>query len=297
MQIAIMRHGATTANEKHQYAGVIDVPLTELGEQQALDAGTCPQVDTVYVSPLQRARRTAQLCFPNARQVVVDDLREMDFGVFEGRSAKDMEHDPEYRAWVDSMCMDRCPGGEIVDELTARVAAAVTRIVREASERNDELVVVVGHGGTVMAAMDALAEGERAYFEWHVGNCEGYRADVVLEDDGVRLANWERFATLDFLGAQDSQDTRQPCEQGEFFFQNLKCPHFPCHTGVDKTEFNCLFCYCPLYALGSECGGNFVYTKKGYKNCVNCVVPHVRDTGAALVKERFKELAELAKRR
>lgn len=39
-------------------------------------------------------------------------------------------------------------------------------------------------------------------------------------------------------------------------------------------EFNCLFCYCPLYALGRDCGGGFEYTEKGIKNCTNCLVPH-----------------------
>ena len=40
------------------------------------------------------------------------------------------------------------------------------------------------------------------------------------------------------------------------FFQNRECRYFPCHTGVPEEEFNCLFCYCPLYTLGRKCGGN-----------------------------------------
>ena len=49
------------------------------------------------------------------------------------------------------------------------------------------------------------------------------------------------------------------------FFQNRECEYFPCHTGLDPEEFNCLFCYCPLYALKDKCGGNFRYTKNGIK--------------------------------
>ena len=41
------------------------------------------------------------------------------------------------------------------------------------------------------------------------------------------------------------------------FFQNKECEMFPCHTGVPEESFNCLFCYCPLYALGEACGGSF----------------------------------------
>ena len=44
------------------------------------------------------------------------------------------------------------------------------------------------------------------------------------------------------------------------FFQNRECEYFPCHEGADPETFSCLFCYCPLYALGDQCGGCFSYT-------------------------------------
>ena len=58
------------------------------------------------------------------------------------------------------------------------------------------------------------------------------------------------------------------------FFQNTACKYFPCHKNVPLKDFNCLFCYCPLYALGKNCGGNFKYTEKGIKSCVDCNIPH-----------------------
>ena len=81
------------------------------------------------------------------------------------------------------------------------------------------------------------------------------------------------------------------------FFQNRDCEYFPCHEGVDPDEFNCLFCYCPLYALGPDCGGNFTYTKKGRKNCKGCALPHMRENGVDLVVARYERLADLARRR
>ena len=59
------------------------------------------------------------------------------------------------------------------------------------------------------------------------------------------------------------------------FFQNTECEYFPCHKGVAPARFNCLFCYCPLYMLGQDCGGEFRYTEKGIKDCTDCVVPHI----------------------
>ena len=60
------------------------------------------------------------------------------------------------------------------------------------------------------------------------------------------------------------------------FFSHKNCEFFPCHKGADPNDFNCLFCYCPLYALGDKCGGNFRYTDKGIKDCTNCMLPHKR---------------------
>jgi len=55
------------------------------------------------------------------------------------------------------------------------------------------------------------------------------------------------------------------------FFQNSKCEYFPCHKGVKEEDFNCLFCYCPLYMLGEDCGGNFTYTH-GIKDCYSYIM-------------------------
>ncbi len=77
------------------------------------------------------------------------------------------------------------------------------------------------------------------------------------------------------------------------FFQNRDCEFFPCHTGVPADEFNCLFCYCPLYALGERCPGNYLYLENGVKSCENCVLPHFRDN-YSLVIDHFPALAALA---
>ena len=80
------------------------------------------------------------------------------------------------------------------------------------------------------------------------------------------------------------------------FFQNRDCEFFPCHSGIREADFNCLFCYCPLYPLGEACGGNYAYTEKGVKSCLDCAFPHRRENYAALL-ERFPELCALAARR
>lgn len=77
------------------------------------------------------------------------------------------------------------------------------------------------------------------------------------------------------------------------FFRNVSCAYFPCHEGVEPGQFNCLFCYCPLYALGKACGGACVYLPSGVKSCEHCAFPHRRENYDAVLA-RFPELAALA---
>ena len=80
------------------------------------------------------------------------------------------------------------------------------------------------------------------------------------------------------------------------FVQNRDCEFFPCHKGIDCEEFNCLFCYCPLYALGDKCGGNFTYLENGIKDCSNCLVPHCREN-YEFVMSKMDQVMELAKKK
>ena len=80
------------------------------------------------------------------------------------------------------------------------------------------------------------------------------------------------------------------------YFQNRECEYFPCHKVSSGSEFNCLFCYCPLYALGDKCGGNFAYTEDGIKDCSSCLIPH-SPGGYDRVLSKFGEVAELARKK
>lgn len=75
------------------------------------------------------------------------------------------------------------------------------------------------------------------------------------------------------------------------FFQNRECEFFPCHKTAHPEDFNCLFCYCPLYTLGKDCGGGFCYTENGVKDCSGCLLPHRRESYDRIVS-RFGELVE-----
>ncbi len=78
------------------------------------------------------------------------------------------------------------------------------------------------------------------------------------------------------------------------FFANTACPHYPCHEGTE--EFSCIFCFCPLYALGENCGGSFTYTNEGIKDCSSCIIPH-KSENYGLIIEKSAAVIELAKQK
>ena len=79
------------------------------------------------------------------------------------------------------------------------------------------------------------------------------------------------------------------------YFSHKNCEYFPCHKGANPENFNCLFCYCPLYALGDKCGGNFRFTESGIKDCTECKLPHRREN-FGYVTGKYSELAEIVRK-
>lgn len=80
------------------------------------------------------------------------------------------------------------------------------------------------------------------------------------------------------------------------FNQNKDCEYFPCHKVKDKENFNCLFCYCPLYALKDKCGGNFTYTDNDIKNCTDCTIPH-ESNGYDHVMSKIGEIIKIGSKK
>lgn len=191
MRVIIIRHSITPGNLLNHYDGRTDEPLHPKGVEVAerahdahIAAGNdLDAVDLVFVTSKARTQETARIMFPNAEQVVIPELREMDFGDFEGRSAAEMSDDPAYREWVDGMCMGRCPGGESTPEFDERVRAGFAKALARLAEEGAETAYFVVHGGTIMSLTSAKDAPAGDYFSHLAKNCEGYEAEVVLTGD------------------------------------------------------------------------------------------------------------------
>lgn len=183
MRVYLIRHGMTPGNELHQYiGGRSDQPLSEQGRAALSEIKAqriYPDAGHVFISPMIRCRETAEILFPEAEQTVVEKLREMDFGVFEQRSAQEMEDDPVYRSWVDSRCEDPIPEGEIKEDFTRRCCDAFSETMSLMQNRDvpPETEVFVIHGGTIMAILSEYGRPEKSYYDWYVKNGHGYECD------------------------------------------------------------------------------------------------------------------------
>ena len=176
MLIYLLRHGLTAYNAEKRYQGQRDIPLCPAGRAQLREADLRPE--TVYITPLCRTRQTAEVLFPGARLVEVKDLQEMCFGSFEGKNYVEMEHDADYQAWVQANCESKCPDGERKDDFSNRICSAFSALVDKALADGEEMLVILAHGGTQMAALERYGVPRRSYYRWCGPNAGGYVLDA-----------------------------------------------------------------------------------------------------------------------
>jgi len=144
-RLILLRHGETEWSKSGQHTGRTDIPLTGHGEEAARAVGaqlTGFRFGLVLASPLQRARRTAELA--GLTPEIEEDLLEWDYGAFEGRTT------PEIRAELGydwTVFQHGVPAGETPGETVEEVAARASRVVRRAvAAMADGDVALVGHG-------------------------------------------------------------------------------------------------------------------------------------------------------
>ncbi len=169
IELLFIRHGATAGNLQKRYIGRSDEPLSAAG-RAALAAlpKEALQAERLFSSPMLRARQTAALLFPELPCTLIDDLRETDFGIFEGKSAEELADCPEYQAWLDSLCRGPIPGGEDPAAFKARCRAAFAEAIAGLSAGTRAAFVV--HGGVIMAILEAYARPARDFYRYHIEN-------------------------------------------------------------------------------------------------------------------------------
>ena len=125
---------------------------------------------------------------------VIDELRETDFGPFEGKNHEELKDDPLYQAWIgqgDRLNFAAMPVGETAEQVVDRVSLGLAKLVRDAAARGYERVGVVSHGGALMGLLSQYGRPERAYYGWMCPNCGGFR--MALNPNTLELTVLEEF--------------------------------------------------------------------------------------------------------
>ena len=178
MNLTLIRHGLTEGNLRRLYYGSTDIPLTETGIaalRELKAAGGYPAAERYYTSGMRRAEQTFSLLYGDVPHEVWPDLREISFGIFEGKSYDELNGRADYAAWLAGDWFGNVPpGGESFAQAQARILAGLARMQ---AQREDILAVV--HGGTVLTIMQALfPEEEKNGYEWQPRPGGGYRLDL-----------------------------------------------------------------------------------------------------------------------
>lgn len=177
----MIRHGMTEGNKAARYIGVTDEPLCTEGREQlqnfSYKSGEC-----LFVSPLRRCRETADLLFPDQKQIVIEELAECNFGEFENKNYLELADHPFYQKWIDSNGELPFPEGESREACRERNLRGFQKVLNICRQHSVKSAVLVIHGGTIMNLMEQYADEKRSFYEWHVRNGEGYRVRVSAVD-------------------------------------------------------------------------------------------------------------------
>ncbi len=185
MRIYLVRHGESVTNRTGQFAGQIDVPLTELGERQAACVTnffkTVP-LTAVYSSDLSRAMNTVTgvAAYHGLTVTPEPQLREIFAGEWEGMVFEELpKRYPEaFGVWQNDIGNARCTGGETVAEAVHRADAALRRIAQKYPQGH---VVAASHGGIVRGLLSL----------WKTGSTEAMQHLTWAPNASVSEIEWE----------------------------------------------------------------------------------------------------------
>ncbi len=207
-RISIIRHGMTEANEKGIYIGKTDMPLSQKGASELaakMDEFDYPTVHRVYSSPLKRCTETAEILFPETELVKIDDLSELNLGIFENKSVDELINRDDYKAWIRGGKDTRPPQGESLEEMTARTFSAIHSIIIDMMESGLTHCALITHAGIIsnMLSCFGLPKYDPKYLNAAPG--EGFEILVTAQ----MWLNSQAFEILGYCPYEKIEDSEE----------------------------------------------------------------------------------------
>ena len=182
-QLWLIRHGETEWSASGKHTSRTDVALTEKGIERAAELGSFlagTPFCAVFRSPMRRARETCELAGFGPSAVVEDDLREWDYGVYEGRTTREIQQEiPGWSVWTHAI-----EGGESLEQVGARADRVIAAALEAADERSTN--------GPCNVALFGHAHILRIVAARWVGLPPGGGALLALSTGSVSVLGWER---------------------------------------------------------------------------------------------------------
>lgn len=178
IELVLIRHGATKANQEHRYLGKTDESLSPEGIEElkkARQKGFYPAIDSLFVSPMKRCMETAEILYPDKAVIPIQEFEEMDFGIFEGKNYLDLQNDKRYQAWIDSNGTLPFPEGESREDFIRRCEQEFRKMIDSIRDNHAQGTIKAGaivHGGTIMSVLSSFYGGD--YFDYQIQNGKGY---------------------------------------------------------------------------------------------------------------------------
>lgn len=195
-RISVIRHGLTEANEKGIYIGTTDYSLSEAGKRQLydkLDEYEYPRVQRVYSSPLKRCMETTEILFPDSEKMVVDNLREMNFGDFEGKSVEELINREDYKKWLKGGADNPPPNGETLQNLVVRTYRALNEIIRNMMSEDIFEAAIVTHAGVLSNMLSCFGVPKVKPTDLKCDAGEGYEILVMAQF-------WQQANAFEIIG-------------------------------------------------------------------------------------------------
>lgn len=177
MKIYMIRHSITPGNKRRAYIGATNEPLCEEGIE-LLKNRTYPEVEVVITSPMKRCMQTAMCIYPDKSPYIIDQLRECDFGAFEGMSYDELKENVVYQEWLSKEGKIPFPQGEDQMEFRKRCVQGFDEAVDYLHNTNISSAAMVVHGGTIMAILETYARPQEDFYHWKAQNGEGYLVEI-----------------------------------------------------------------------------------------------------------------------
>ncbi len=180
--IHFIRHGLTEANVSGRYAGVWNIPVCEEGLQRLHNlkhSYQYPKVLEYYSSPLQRCIQTCGIIYPEIKPVIFDDLKECNFGDWEGKTTQELAGNELYLKWMDRGNDIVPPNGESWSAFYKRIGSAFEKIVESMMRRKVTSASIFTHGGVIMTILAMYGIPKADFYEWMVDNGCGYSVRIT----------------------------------------------------------------------------------------------------------------------